>query len=189
MAVEVVQESTAGTGIAAGRQSRRYVKLKFADILKCDLNELHAELGSMRAPDGALRVAADAALLCNRRRIDLAPRRRASAHFDSLTMIRWQHEAAERVDVRRSARKQYCLLSALLSWHYDIEAAMGLPRGLFTPPPHVDSTLLRLTPRETAPAETLDHGTLLIKTMSAAFLMRQDDNARITLCAAFFDDA
>ena len=33
------------------------VKLKFADILKCDLNGLHAELDSMRAPDGALRVA------------------------------------------------------------------------------------------------------------------------------------
>ena len=60
---------------------------------------------------------------------------------------------------------------------------MELPRSLFTPPPHVDSTLLRLTPRETAPAETLDHDTL-IKTMSAAFLMRRKTMLN-NLCAAF----
>lgn len=155
------------------------VKLKFADILKCDLNGLHAELGSMRAPDGALRVAANLPYYITS---DVLTRfAKSDAHFDSLTIM-VQREAAERI-MAQVGQKQYCLLSALLSWHYDIEAAMELPRGLFTPPPHVDSTLLRLTPRETAPAETLDHDTL-IKTMSAAFLMRRKTMLN-NLCAAF----
>ncbi len=143
------------------------VRLRFGDILKCDLNELHEELSGMRAEGGALRVAANLPYYITS---DVLTRfAKSDAEFDSLTIM-VQREAAERI-MARVGQKQYCLLSALLEWHYDIEAAMELPRTLFTPPPHVDSTLLRLTPKA-APAQIDDIDTLH-KTMSAAFLMRR----------------
>lgn len=177
MAVEVDQSLKPVLESLLGGENS--VTLKFADILKCDLNDLRAELDKMRAPDGALRVAANLPYYITS---DVLTRfAKSDAQFDSLTVM-VQREAAERI-MARVGQKQYCLLSALLNWHYDIEAAMELPRGLFTPPPHVDSTLLRLTPRREPPAAVLDRQTL-ISTMSAAFLMRRKTMLN-NLCAAF----
>ncbi len=143
------------------------VRLEFGDILKCDINGLNEELNGMRKEGGALRVAANLPYYITS---DVLTRfAKSDARFDSLTIM-VQREAAERITAQ-VGQKQYCLLSALLAWHYDIEAAMELPRTLFTPPPHVDSTLLRLMPKA-APAH-VDDMDALHKTLSAAFLMRR----------------
>lgn len=156
------------------------VELVFDDILKCDLGEPHARMRGMAG--GALRVAANLPYYITS---DVLTRfARSDVEFDSLTIM-LQAEAAQRV-MAQLGSKQYCLLSALVQWRYRPEAVMELPRDLFTPRPHVDSTLLRLEPLDEPPAPVDDRATLL-KTMSAAFLMRRKTMLN-NLCAAMSMD-
>lgn len=156
------------------------VELVFDDILKCDLGELHARMRGMAG--GALRVASNLPYYITS---DVLTRfARSDVEFDSLTIM-LQAEAAQRV-MAQLGSKQYCLLSALVQWRYRPEAVMELPRDLFTPRPHVDSTLLRLEPLDEPPAPVDDRATLL-KTMSAAFLMRRKTMLN-NLCAAMSMD-
>lgn len=152
------------------------VELVFDDILRCDLGELHARMRGMAG--GALRVAANLPYYITS---DVLTRfARSDVRFDSLTIM-LQAEAAQRV-MAQLGSKQYCLLSALVQWRYRPEAVMELPRDLFTPRPHVDSTLLRLEPLAEPPAP-VDDQSMLLKTMSAAFLMRRKTMLN-NLCAA-----
>lgn len=154
------------------------VRLRFGDILKCDLNELRAEMLAMGG-GGRLLVAANLPYYITS---DVLTRfARSGARFDALTVM-VQQEAAERMMARRGS-KQYCLLSALLGWEYALEEVMRLPRTLFTPAPHVDSALVRLEPHAQPPAEVRERA-MLLRTLSAAFLMRRKTMLN-NLCAAF----
>lgn len=153
-------------------------ELVMADALKCDVEALRAHLEALRAPGGRLRVAANLPYYITG---DILARYAlGAARFDSLCVL-VQREAAERMTAR-VGDAQYCLLSAQLGWRYELERVMELSRELFTPRPHVDSTLLRLTPRATPPAPVRDEA-MLGRVMSAAFLMRRKTMLN-NLCAA-----
>lgn len=150
----------------------------FADIRKSDIAQLRQRMEA-RGAAKAYRVAANLPYYIT---ADvLTAFARSGAAFDSLTFM-VQREAAERI-MAQPGDKQYCLMSAMLNWKYDIEPAMELPRHLFTPQPHVDSTLLCFTPRPEPPARADDPNTLQ-RTMAAAFLMRRKTMAN-NICAAF----
>lgn len=155
------------------------VRLRIGDILKCDLNELRGEMLAMRDGGGRLLVAANLPYYITS---DVLTRfARSGVRFDALTVM-VQQEAAERMMARRGS-KQYCLLSALLGWEYEMRQVMRLPRTLFTPAPHVDSALVRLEPHAQPPAPVRERD-MLLRTLSAAFLMRRKTMLN-NLCAAF----
>lgn len=153
-------------------------ELVMGDALKCDASELWERLKGMRAPGGRLCLAANLPYYITSE--VLTRYALGAARFDSLCVL-VQREAAARM-MARVGEAQYCLLSAQLGWRYELERAMELSRELFTPPPHVDSTLLRLTPRATPPAPVRDEA-MLYRVMSAAFLMRRKTMLN-NLCAA-----
>ena len=154
------------------------VRLKFADIRRCDLAALRSELDELRS-GGCARVAANLPYYITTDVLTMFCE--SDVQFDSLTIM-LQREAAERV-CAWPGDKQYCLTAALVNWKYEAQRVMELPRGLFTPAPHVDSTLLRLTPRPQPPAEARD-AAMLRRVMKAAFLMRRKTMLN-NLCAAF----
>lgn len=53
----------------------------------------------------------------------------------------------------------------------DVEVAFGVPRTVFLPPPHVDSVMVRLTPRPDAPP--LDEVTAVAEVVDTAFTKRR----------------
>ncbi|MEI6987103.1 MAG: 16S rRNA (adenine(1518)-N(6)/adenine(1519)-N(6))-dimethyltransferase RsmA [Rhodospirillaceae bacterium] len=65
--------------------------------------------------------------------------------FESLTLM-FQREVAERL-VAAPGCKAYGRLSVVCRWRADVRALFNLPPRVFTPPPRVDSTVVRLTPR------------------------------------------
>lgn len=76
-----------------------------------------------------------------------------------------QTEAAERIMAKPGA-KNYSALSAVAQYAARCEALRSVPRDAFTPPPHVDSTLVRLTPY--GPCDEA-----VLKVVRAAFAMRR----------------
>ena len=72
--------------------------------------------------------------------------------YESLTLM-FQREVAERLAAPPGG-KDYGRLSVLAQWLSQVEVMFHVPARAFTPPPKVDSTVLRFTPRETplAPA-------------------------------------
>lgn len=75
--------------------------------------------------------------------------RRASA-FEALVLM-FQKEVAERI-VAPPGVEDYGRLSVLAQAVTRAEIVMALPARAFTPPPKVDSAVVRLTPRDDAPA-------------------------------------
>jgi 16S rRNA (adenine1518-N6/adenine1519-N6)-dimethyltransferase len=65
--------------------------------------------------------------------------------FDSLTLM-FQKEVAARLTAPPGGR-DYGRLSVLAQYQADVRALFDIPARAFTPPPKVDSTLVRLTPR------------------------------------------
>jgi 16S rRNA (adenine1518-N6/adenine1519-N6)-dimethyltransferase len=57
-----------------------------------------------------------------------------------------QREVTERIAAQPGS-KAYGILSVLLQLHHDVDVPHQVPRGAFTPPPDVDSAVLRLTRR------------------------------------------
>jgi 16S rRNA (adenine1518-N6/adenine1519-N6)-dimethyltransferase len=70
---------------------------------------------------------------------------RAIDGFDSLTLM-FQKEVAARLTARPGGR-DYGRLSVLTQYQAEARALFDIPARAFTPPPKVDSTLVRLTPR------------------------------------------
>lgn len=66
-------------------------------------------------------------------------------HFDSLTLM-FQKEVADRLTASPGS-KAYGKLSVLTHWHWHAEPVYPVPPRAFVPPPKVDSTVVRLTPR------------------------------------------
>lgn len=72
--------------------------------------------------------------------------------FVSLTLM-FQKEVADRL-VARPGSKAYGRLSVITQWRADARVQFNLPPRAFTPPPKVESTVVRLTPRpDPEPAE------------------------------------
>lgn len=72
-----------------------------------------------------------------------------SLPFCDLTLM-FQREVAERL-LARPSTKVYGRLSVLTQWRCDALKAFDVPASAFVPPPKVDSTVVRLIPKEEPP--------------------------------------
>ena len=115
----------------------RDVKIVFQDALKADLKALTDETFGENAPFSIVAnlpyyITADFLM----RAVTL------SKKPESITLM-VQKEAAERV-MSEPGDKNWSALSASVRYFADPEVVMEAPASLFTPPPHVDSCLLKL---------------------------------------------
>ena len=89
--------------------------------------------------------------------------------IESMTLM-FQREVAQRLAAAPGG-KDYGRLSVLTQWLCEISLAFSLPAAAFTPPPKIDSSVVRFTPRPLplAPARK----DILEKTTAAAFGQRR----------------
>lgn len=89
--------------------------------------------------------------------------------IESMTLM-FQREVAQRLAAPPGG-KDYGRLSVLTQWLCEVTLAFSLPAAAFTPPPKIDSSVVRFTPRPTplAPARK----DVLEKTTAAAFGQRR----------------
>lgn len=80
-----------------------------------------------------------------------------------------QKEVVQRM-VAQPGSKAYGRLSVMLQWQYHMEQLFDVPPSAFSPPPEVDSAIVRMIPR-TAPASC--DKTKLEKTVTQAFSQRR----------------
>ncbi|WP_373044293.1 16S rRNA (adenine(1518)-N(6)/adenine(1519)-N(6))-dimethyltransferase RsmA [Vulgatibacter sp.] len=82
-----------------------------------------------------------------------------------------QKEVTERIAAAPGG-KSYGILSVLLQLHADVDVPHHVPAGAFTPPPDVESAVVRLVFREAPRADPGDE-TLFRKVVKAAFAQRR----------------
>ncbi|MBQ3231517.1 MAG: ribosomal RNA small subunit methyltransferase A [Clostridia bacterium] len=143
----------------------RDVKIVFQDALKADLNALTRGTFGENAPYSIVAnlpyyITADFLM----RAITLNPAP------GSITLM-VQKEAAERV-MSQPGDKNWSALSASVRYFAEPEVVMEAPALLFTPPPHVDSCLLKLHMRKDRPLDEADEKRLMAL-IQAAFRMRR----------------
>jgi 16S rRNA (adenine1518-N6/adenine1519-N6)-dimethyltransferase len=94
--------------------------------------------------------------------------------LDAAAVVRDQHVMLQKEVVDRiaaePASKDYGRLTVMLQWRYEIEPLFDVAPDAFDPPPRVDSTVLRMVPRE-APAEI--DAALLREIVTVAFSQRR----------------
>lgn len=66
-----------------------------------------------------------------------------------------QKEVAERI-IARPHNKKYGRLSVMMQYHCQSEYVFDVPPGCFSPPPKVDSAIIRLIPHSAAPVQVND---------------------------------
>lgn len=135
------------------------VRLEFADALKADLAAL---MGGRFAVVANLPyyITADMVMKLLKSGLDI-----------SCITIMVQKEAAARM-MAQLGEAQYCLLAATIAYFARCESLMDVPSGAFTPPPHVESRLLRLTPYAKKPVQPRNEA-LFLRVLAAAFAMRR----------------
>ena len=135
------------------------VRLEFADALKADLAAL---MGGRFAVVANLPyyITADMVMKLLKSGLDV-----------SCITIMVQKEAAARM-MAQLGEAQYCLLAATIAYFARCESLMDVPPGAFTPPPHVESRLLRLTPYAKKPVQPRNEA-LFLRVLAAAFAMRR----------------
>ena len=135
------------------------VRLEFADALKADLAAL---MGGRFAVVANLPyyITADMVMKLLKSGLDI-----------SCITIMVQKEAAARM-MAQLGEAQYCLLAGTIAYFARCESLMGVPPGAFTPPPHVESRLLRLTPYAKKPVQPRNEA-LFLRVLAAAFAMRR----------------
>ena len=86
------------------------------------------------------------------------------ASYWSEMVIMVQKEVAERI-AAPAGKKDYGVLTLMVQYDATAEIVTDVPRTCFRPAPNVDSAVLRLTKRDTPPAEVLNKDTfrLLVK--------------------------
>ncbi len=94
---------------------------------------------------------------------------RIASSFEAMTLM-FQKEVAERI-VAPVGDHAYGRLSVLCQAACEAEIVMSLPARAFTPPPKVDSAVVRLTPRANGPS--LEMLSALERTTQAAFGQRR----------------
>ena len=158
-------------------------RVAFADALKADLNRLAEDAFGAGNPFSIVAnlpyyITAD--FLTRAVRLRPAP--------ETVTVM-VQKEAAERV-LSSPGDKNWCALAATVQYFADAEAVMDAPASLFTPPPHVDSRLIRLTLKKDRllPADD-DAG--FVSLIQTAFRMRRKTllNNLTSACGLSREDA
>ncbi|KAA0941002.1 16S rRNA (adenine(1518)-N(6)/adenine(1519)-N(6))-dimethyltransferase RsmA [Sporosarcina sp. ANT_H38] len=76
-------------------------------------------------------------------------------------VIMMQKEVADRITAVPGT-KAYGSLSIAIQYYMDAEVAMIVPRTVFMPPPNVESAVLHLTRKETAPAKVIDEDFMFV---------------------------
>lgn len=147
------------------------VRLVFDDILKLDMAALMGPEPFSVVANLPYYITADVAL-----------RLLTGSRKPERVTIMVQKEAAERMMARPNT-KTWCALAATVQYFGRPEPLMELPPSAFTPPPHVDSTLLSIRLYDEKPCAAQDEA-LLLKVISAAFAMRRKTLAN-NLTAAF----
>lgn len=143
----------------------RDVKIVFQDALKADLNALTREAFGENAKYSIVAnlpyyITAD--FLMRVLTLSPAPER---------VTLMLQKEACERI-MGEPGDKNWSALSASVRYFADPEIVMDAPASLFTPPPHVDSCLLKLHMRANRPLDREDEGRLM-NLIQSAFRMRR----------------
>ena len=83
-----------------------------------------------------------------------------------------QREVAERIAASRGGR-QYGRLSVMVQYHCRVEPLFHVGPGAFTPPPKVDSTVIRLTPLRRDATERAVSATQFARVVARAFSSRR----------------
>ncbi|WP_342513922.1 16S rRNA (adenine(1518)-N(6)/adenine(1519)-N(6))-dimethyltransferase RsmA [Sporosarcina sp. FSL K6-1522] len=86
-------------------------------------------------------------------------------------VIMMQKEVADRITASPGT-KAYGSLSIAIQYYMDAEVAMIVPKTVFMPQPNVESAVLRLTRKETAPAEVIDED-FLFEVSRGSFIQRR----------------
>ncbi|MFZ4763004.1 MAG: 16S rRNA (adenine(1518)-N(6)/adenine(1519)-N(6))-dimethyltransferase RsmA [Alphaproteobacteria bacterium] len=92
-----------------------------------------------------------------------------TAHFHSFTLM-FQEEVAERL-VASPSSKAYGRLSVMTQWLCEADIVLRLPPSAFTPPPSINSAVIRLKPR-ILPSPSPSFATME-KLVAAAFSQRR----------------
>jgi len=88
---------------------------------------------------------------------------------DMLFML--QKEVVDRM-AAAPGNKDYGRLSVMLQWQLHVEKLFDVHPGAFTPPPKVESSIVRLVPHATAPIQVRDAG-IFASVVRAAFAQRR----------------
>jgi 16S rRNA (adenine1518-N6/adenine1519-N6)-dimethyltransferase len=88
---------------------------------------------------------------------------------DMLFML--QKEVVERM-AAATGSKDYGRLSVMIQWRLRVEKLFDVRPGAFTPPPKVDSAVVRLTPHAVSPV-AVDDGEIFARVVRAAFSQRR----------------
>ncbi|HET8870512.1 MAG TPA: 16S rRNA (adenine(1518)-N(6)/adenine(1519)-N(6))-dimethyltransferase RsmA [Aquabacterium sp.] len=128
--------------LAARLRKRAELTVIESDVLKVDFRALSEERSAKLRVIGNLPYNISSPILfhllpCADRIVD--------QHF----ML--QKEVVERM-VAAPGGKDYGRLSVMLQWRYDMELVVDVPPESFTPPPKVDSAVVRMVPLTTPPA-------------------------------------
>ena len=147
------------------------VRLVFGDALKLDIAALMGEAPYRVVANLPYYITADTVLS-----LLTGPKKPESI------AIMVQKEAAERM-MARLGTKSWCALAATVQYFGCPEVLMTLPPEAFTPPPHVESTLLSIRLYDEKPVQARDEA-LMLRLIGAAFAMRRKTLAN-NLAAAF----
>ncbi|MBQ3080113.1 MAG: ribosomal RNA small subunit methyltransferase A [Clostridia bacterium] len=143
----------------------RNVKIVFQDAMKADITLLAGEYFGTDAP---YKIVANLPYYIT---ADFLMRAVTLQRKPESITVMVQKEAAERV-MSSPGDKNWSALSATLKYFSEAEFLMEAPRTLFTPPPHVDSALIRLNMRKQRPLEG-ENETRFLRFIQAAFRMRR----------------
>lgn len=89
----------------------------------------------------------------------------------SRAVLTIQKEVADRITAQPGGR-DYGMLTPVLDLYFEVRELFDVPRGLFHPPPNVDSAVIRLWTREKPLAEVSSEARFL-KLVKAAFAQRR----------------
>ncbi len=90
--------------------------------------------------------------------------------FDSITVM-IQREAASRI-CAEAGNADYSVLTVFVNWYTEAEILFDVPRNCFIPQPKVVSSVIKLSRRQSPPAEVCDVG-LFFRVVKAAFGQRR----------------
>ncbi len=148
------------------------VRVIYADVLKADLAAIMG--------DEPFDVVANLPYYIA---TDLIERLLTRAPSPRRLTVMVQREAAERITAAPGG-KTWCALAATAQYFARCESVMELPPSAFTPPPHVDSALLRVEPYFDEKPVRAHNDAMMLRVIRAAFAMRRKTLAN-NLCASF----
>lgn len=161
--VAVELDSALRPVLAETMAGRDNVEIVFADVLKLDIPAL------VREKLGSLRPAVCANLPYNITSPLLSAFIEARC-FESITVM-IQREVARRL-CAKAGTADYGAFTVYANWHTEPKILFDVPPGCFVPQPKVTSSVIRLTPRKTPPAEVKSEE-LFFRIVRAAFNQRR----------------